>query len=215
MIHSISAREIGASMRRRHPYSLNAMSFDSAEGMVRAVQARGVRVTHVIVDTVGDPERYKTLLESRFRNGRYPAPRFTVEKKADANFPVVGAASICAKVTRDAAMRDYVFPEAQVAYGRPKSARDRHITGSSSSRMSRNGTPRAVDSDGGVDKENGCPPLGLGSGYPGDPDTKSWLRVDVDPVFGYPRLVRFSWSTVGVLLEGAQEAADKAAGVRS
>lgn len=37
VVHSISAREIGANMLRRHPYSLNALSFDSAEGMVRAV----------------------------------------------------------------------------------------------------------------------------------------------------------------------------------
>lgn len=28
-----------------------------------------------------------------------------------------------------------------------------------------------------------------------DPTTKSWLRKNVDQVFGFPNFVRFSWST--------------------
>jgi len=28
-----------------------------------------------------------------------------------------------------------------------------------------------------------------------DPDTKAWLRKNVDPIFGFPSFVRFSWST--------------------
>lgn len=34
-----------------------------------------------------------------------------------------------------------------------------------------------------------------GSGYPSDPKTVAWLRTNTDPVFGYPRIVRFSWQT--------------------
>ncbi|CAD7697566.1 unnamed protein product [Ostreobium quekettii] len=41
----------------------------------------------------------------------------------------------------------------------------------------------------------------FGSGYPADPTTKAWLRNNLDPVFGYPNAVRFSWQTCERLLE--------------
>ena len=34
-----------------------------------------------------------------------------------------------------------------------------------------------------------------------DPVTKKFLAQHVDPVFGYPLLVRFSWSTVSLILK--------------
>lgn len=40
-----------------------------------------------------------------------------------------------------------------------------------------------------------------GSGYPSDPTTKSFLSKNIDPVFGFPTLARFSWSTVKNLLD--------------
>lgn len=40
-----------------------------------------------------------------------------------------------------------------------------------------------------------------GSGYPSDPKTQAFLKDDVDPVFGYKGIVRFSWATVKVILE--------------
>ena len=35
----------------------------------------------------------------------------------------------------------------------------------------------------------------FGCGYPGDPITKQWLDKHQDDVFGFPTIVRFSWST--------------------
>lgn len=44
-----------------------------------------------------------------------------------------------------------------------------------------------------------------GSGYPNDPKTKAWLRKHVDPVFGFPQFVRFSWSTAQAILQKEAE----------
>eukprot|EP01094_Clydonella_sp_ATCC50884_P020101 TRINITY_DN4097_c0_g4_i2.p1 TRINITY_DN4097_c0_g4~~TRINITY_DN4097_c0_g4_i2.p1 ORF type:complete len:272 (-),score=72.82 TRINITY_DN4097_c0_g4_i2:29-844(-) len=40
----------------------------------------------------------------------------------------------------------------------------------------------------------------FGSGYPGDATTKEWLRHCIDPLFGFPDIVRFSWRTCEDLL---------------
>lgn len=61
----------------------------------------------VFVDTVGSPQSYQDKLNRVF-GGK---PSFTVEKKADSKFPVVSAASICAKVTRDKEMDNWRFEE--------------------------------------------------------------------------------------------------------
>jgi hypothetical protein len=48
----------------------------------------------VYVDTVGDPSKYQGKLANLFPN----IPKIVVSKKADSIYPVVSAASICAKV---------------------------------------------------------------------------------------------------------------------
>jgi len=40
-----------------------------------------------------------------------------------------------------------------------------------------------------------------GSGYPGDPQTKRFLNEYIDQIFGFPKFVRFSWSTASIIIE--------------
>ena len=47
----------------------------------------------------------------------FPDISFTVQAKADLNFKIVGAASVAAKVTRDAWVEGWMFEENQVAGG--------------------------------------------------------------------------------------------------
>lgn len=37
--------------------------------------------------------------------------------------------------------------------------------------------------------------------YGADPATLKWLSASIDPVFGFPDLVRFSWQTAKKLLD--------------
>jgi len=102
----LSPSWISTGMNRRGKYNLNAMSHDSAISLVRAALEQGVRVSEVYVDTVGPPDKYQAKLE-----GIFPDLTITVAKKADSLYPCVSAASICAKVARDRALREWQFPE--------------------------------------------------------------------------------------------------------
>ncbi|KAG5897286.1 hypothetical protein JTB14_011452 [Gonioctena quinquepunctata] len=148
-IDVISPNYICNSMLSRSKYSLNQVSMDAAIGLIRAAIKGGVKIEHIFVDTVGKPEKYQEYLE-----GIFPDYKITVAKKADSTYPIVSAASICAKVARDHALLVWNFQE-------------------------------------GLDVTH----KEFGSGYPGDPVTKKFLVDNCDPVFGFPQLVRFSWST--------------------
>ncbi|KAF8792271.1 Ribonuclease H2 subunit A like protein [Argiope bruennichi] len=152
-IHSPNV--ISNSMLRRSKYNLNALSHDSAIGLIRKALELGVLVTEVYVDTVGPPEKYQAKLSALF-----PDIKITVAKKADSLYPIVSAASICAKVARDNALKSWKFSEGE----------------------------KFEDVE-------------YGSGYPNDPVTKKFLANNIDPVFGFPQFVRFSWSTAEKILE--------------
>ncbi len=86
--------------------NLNNISHDTAIDLINQVKATGVRVTKVILDTVGQPQSYKELLTRRLKDASL---EIIVESKADFTYPVVSAASICAKVTRDQVLADWIF----------------------------------------------------------------------------------------------------------
>lgn len=138
------------SMLGRRKTTLNEVAFNSTISLIEKVLKSGANITEAYVDTLGPPDKHQKKLNDYFEN----KIKFTVEKKADAKYPIVSAASICAKVTRDHALQVWKFQE-----GLEATYKD------------------------------------FGSGYPNDPLTKKFLNNNIDPVFGYPQLVRFSWST--------------------
>ena len=81
----------------RSKYNLNAISHDTAISLIQGVLVKGVKVSEVYIDTVGDPAKY----EKRLRDIFPQIPKIIVSKKADSLFPIVSAASICAKVSQD------------------------------------------------------------------------------------------------------------------
>ena len=96
----MSARDISAGMLQPHgTYNLNAQAMDATIDLIKQVLAKGVNVTEVYIDTIGSPATYQKKLERIF-----PTVKITVAKKADSLYPCVSAASVCAKVTRDAAL---------------------------------------------------------------------------------------------------------------
>lgn len=97
---SLSAKDISSAMLRpTGTYNLNAQAMDATIDLIQQVLDSGVNVREVYIDTIGKPEAYQKKLERIF-----PALRITVAKKADSLYPCVSAASVCAKVTRDAAL---------------------------------------------------------------------------------------------------------------
>jgi ribonuclease HII len=91
----------------RVKYNLNALSHDTAIGLIQSALDAGANIKEVYVDTVGPPEKYEEKLSRIFKG-----IKVTVAKKADSLYPTVSAASICAKVARDLALSNWRFAEA-------------------------------------------------------------------------------------------------------
>jgi len=158
-VRVVSPQAISSGMLRRPPTNLNRQSEDATILLIREVLAKGIILSEVYVDALGTTMTYENYLSSLF-----PGIDFTVTTKADSKFKIVGAASVAAKVTRDACVEGWCFEEGE---GKEK------VTWSTE----------------------------LGSGYPSDPNTQAWLKTAVNPIFGFPKIVRFSWTTVKVILE--------------
>lgn len=133
-------------MLKKDKFNLNELSYETVFCLIESLLKENIRIEAAFVDTLGKAEKYQASLTAKF-----PGIKFTVRSKADSLFPVVGAASIVAKVIRDDVL----------------------------------GRVCAIPA----------------SGYPGDAATVTWLQNNVDTVFGFPNLVRFSWSSCNDLLE--------------
>ncbi|KAE8449689.1 hypothetical protein EG329_007464 [Mollisiaceae sp. DMI_Dod_QoI] len=164
----MSARDIGANMMKpAGTYNLNAQAMDATIALIQGVYKRGVNVKEIYIDTIGNPITYQKKLERVF-----PTAKVTVAKKADSLYPCVSAASVCAKVTRDAALE--VLYESYV---------------------------KKPDVDGDEEMSGTTEEATWGSGYPSDTKTTGWLKRNMDPYFGWGAECRFSWGTAKDMLE--------------
>lgn len=90
----------------RQKYNLNALSHDTAIDLIRSVEESGIEISQVYIDTVGNAITYREKLLKFF-----PKYSFTVCEKADSKYPIVSAASVCAKVVRDRIVQNWKFAE--------------------------------------------------------------------------------------------------------
>lgn len=90
---------------------MNFLSHDTAIDLIKSVESKGIRLGHVYIDTVGDALKYKAKLQKFF-----PKTNFTVAEKADSKYPIVSAASICAKVIRDRIVQNWTYLESDSLY---------------------------------------------------------------------------------------------------
>jgi ribonuclease H2 subunit A len=170
----MSARDIGANMMKpAGTYNLNAQAMDATIALIQGVYKRGVNVKEIYIDTIGNPESYQRKLERVF-----PTAKITVAKKADSLYPCVSAASVCAKVTRDAALE--VLYESYVV--KPEGGDgDEEMSGTKEAKV--------------AEEES------WGSGYPSDVRCTSWLKRNMHPVFGWGSECRFSWGTAKDMMD--------------
>ncbi|KAL2018763.1 hypothetical protein VTK56DRAFT_391 [Thermocarpiscus australiensis] len=184
-VTALSARDIGAGMLRpaaaTGAYNLNAQAMDATVALIRRVYAAGVNVREIYVDTVGPPAAYQARLERVF-----PTARVTVAKKADSLYPSVSAASVCAKVTRDAALE-------RLWRARGKGVRPAAV------QQRQQQQPQEEEEEEEKEKD-----MAWGSGYPSDGRCITWLKGNMHPVFGWGPECRFSWGTAKDMLEAAK-----------
>ncbi|GJJ08647.1 hypothetical protein Clacol_002866 [Clathrus columnatus] len=157
----LSPQAISAGMLAHPPTNLNQQSQAATVLLIKEVLAAGLPISQVFVDALGPSAPYQAYLSSIF-----PTLEITVKPKADSIYTIVGAASVAAKVTRDAWIERWIFEETEFEHPAIK----------------------------GVE-------IPTGSGYPSDPKTQAWLKSTMDPIFGFPSFVRFSWATVKVMLD--------------
>jgi len=137
-----------AFLREITPAQIDAGNINTLEEQAFASIIIETKPDHVIIDAPCNPRgipAFEARLSRRIIEEGGRVPRFTIQPKADANYPICGAASIFAKVHRDEQI---------------------HALGP------------------------------VGSGYPSDPVTRSWLVGFIQRGEDFPACVRTRWGTI-------------------
>ena len=108
VVRILSAEEIDGKRLRPRSINLNELSHNAAFEMVQTFLDAGAKIRKIFVDTVGPADKYEDKFNNAFRKHGVIVK---VSQKADSLFKCVGAASICAKVTRDNILSSFNFVE--------------------------------------------------------------------------------------------------------
>ncbi len=105
----ISAHDLNNQMRKA---SLNEIEARIMATLIKT--SREAKESDIMIDL---PDRYEWTFRSRM--ARYGVKKFEAQHKADENFPIVAAASICAKVLRDKKVGNIVSQTCDFGSGYP------------------------------------------------------------------------------------------------
>ena len=117
VIAELTAEVVSQQMLKASAQSLNALSYEAVVWMLEKIRDYPTNppiINKLFIDTVGDPDTYKFVLQ-RGLGSCADDWDFTIEKKADANYRVTSAASIIAKQTRDQQIATWKWRESSVA----------------------------------------------------------------------------------------------------
>lgn len=224
IIDAIPADWMSESMIQQNRHSLNEISHESAMKLIQITLDKGYNLKHVYLDTVGPPQSYEQKLMNRFMG--YDV-KFIVAKKADALYPVVSAASICAKVTRDDILENWYFIENHLKHLNPKTTTQQNQDKNDNDDCKQLEINDVIDTDNDEDededididinietiknkkeekkkdknKNDDSEGYWLGNGYPGHEKTKQFMQNYCDKIFGFPSIVRFSWQTAKTIID--------------
>lgn len=106
----ITAKEITSRMKK--------LSLNDIEAQAMAELVKKLKDADVMIDM---PDRYSWTFRKRME--RFGVSRFEAEHKADAKYPIVAAASICAKLMRDQKMNEIRELVGDVGSGYPSDAK--------------------------------------------------------------------------------------------
>lgn len=114
-ISSTSPEELSNSMLANNNgggLNLNALSYRSSSKLLRQVLMKGYKVKRILLDQLGPPALHIKMMKEQCGSLLSDDIDIRSESKADDKYPVVSAASIVAKVSRDLQLNSWVFKEA-------------------------------------------------------------------------------------------------------
>lgn len=104
--------------------NLNELSYMASGKLLKKVLELGYPVKRIMLDQLGPPARHVAEMRKLCGSLIQETTQIVSESKADDKYPIVSAASIIAKVTRDQLLNEWEFPEEKASQGQLKIGRE-------------------------------------------------------------------------------------------